>query len=73
MNRRSQKRMELANRVIALAGGARIPMTFRELAQLVKMMKTPEEKALPLEEIAAIVIRRESFDGNSGKRKGRVS
>ena len=60
MTAKSQKRIALANRVIELSNGSTAPISFKELAQLRNLAETPDERSLPLEEIAARVIRRES-------------
>lgn len=60
VSRGSEERIELARRVIQLANGKDVPMTFKELARIKKMGKTPEERSLPLEDIAALVIERDS-------------
>jgi hypothetical protein len=63
MTPKSQKRIVLAKRVIELANGSQAAISFKELAQLRNLARTPEERLLPLEEIAACVIRRESAIG----------
>ena len=60
MTPKSQKRIALANRVIELSNGSTAPISFKELAQLRNLAETPEERSLPLEEIAARVIQREN-------------
>lgn len=60
MTAKSRKRIALANRVIELYNGSMAPISFKELAQLVRLAETPEERLLPLAEIAANVIKREN-------------
>ena len=68
MTVKSRKRIELANRVIELYKGSMAPMSFKELAQLVRLAETPEERLLPLAEIAARVIQRENTRNQRGLR-----
>lgn len=60
MTLKSQKRIALANRVVELSKGSRAPISFRELKQLLDLAESPQERVLPLEEIAARVIQRET-------------
>jgi hypothetical protein len=60
MARKCPKRVALANRVLALFAGSRIPISFVELAKLRNLAETQEERNLPLAEIATNVLRRES-------------
>jgi len=68
MTVKSRKRIELANRVIELYEGSMAPMSFKELAQLVRLAETPEERLLPLAQIAANVIQRENARNPRGLR-----
>jgi hypothetical protein len=60
MTLKSRKRIALANRVIELSKGSMAPISFKELAQLKRLAESPEERLLPLEEVAAKVIQREN-------------